>query len=125
MKDILDRIILLAEAQNAEENIILKKYDPDEMGISGDDLEFMEEARPKRNELKNYLKALTQGQLECIAAVMYGGREFLTNDERPTFEKVVNNIKGDLHLDAMISEKEPLPEYLRAGMSIYKSELGL
>ena len=120
MRELIEQIILLAEARNVEEESILLKHDPKGMGIRGDNIEFRKEPRPKDKELENFLAGLTQEQLEYIATVMYGGRDFLTYGERPSFERVLAGIKGDLHLDDMIGEKVPLPEYLQAGMKIYK-----
>lgn len=120
MRSILEKIISLAEARNVEEDELLAKFDPNGLGISNLNSAFMQAPRPQQDELASHLSQLTQDQLEYIATVMYGGRDYLVFGEKPKFDFVLAGIKGDPNLDDLISEKVPLPEYLRAGMKIYK-----
>jgi hypothetical protein len=120
MKHILERIIQLAEARNIEEEVINRKYDPNGLGISITDFAYSNEARPKGKELDDYLASLPKETLEYVAAVMYGGRSFSVYGEEIPLEDLIADMKNDKHLDDMIGEKTPLPEYLRAGMKLYK-----
>ena len=120
MKHILERIIQLAEARNIEEEEISRKYDPNGLGISITNFDYMNEARPKGKELDDYLASLPQETLEYVAAVMYGGRSFFVDGEEIHLEELIADMKGDEHLEDVIGEKTPLPEYLRTGMKLYK-----
>ncbi len=69
---------------------------------------------------KNYLADLSQEQLDYVAAVMYGSRQYITEGEVRPLEELLSDVKVINHLDAQMEEKMPLHEYLTAGMEIYK-----
>jgi hypothetical protein len=120
MKHILEGIIQLAEARNIEEEAITRKYDPDGLGISITNFAYIDEARPKGKELDDYLASLPKETLEYIAAVMYGGRSISVYGEEIPLGDLIVDMKDHKHLDDMIGEKTPLPDYLRAGIKLYK-----
>jgi hypothetical protein len=119
MNQILSDIIQLADARNIEESELKMKYDADGLGTNELGGDYFDEPRPKRKQLEEFLRKLTQEQLERVAAIMYGGRDYLTEGKKTPFKKVFARIKGDEHLDDMILEKKPLSDYLRAGMKLY------
>lgn len=121
MKHILEKIIQLAEASKIEDEEIDRKYDPHEIGTIYPDFERRKVARPKGKELDEYIGSLPQETLEYVAAVMYGGRSFLTEKEEIPLDELVEDMKGDKHIADVILGKSPtLLEYLRIGMELYK-----
>ncbi len=119
----LEKIIKLAEERNTEEERLEEKH---EIGFATNFLdenitEFMKEPRPKKDKLVKYLSTLNEDEMIYVATVMYGGRDYLTYGEKHNFEEMYIYLKGRKKgLVYSVVEKKPLPDYLRAGIKIFK-----
>jgi len=79
-----------------------------------------------RRELSNYLSSLTFDDIKVIQTVMYLGRDQEHNPEDPPskiFQDEFNHLDqsgwGPKHAEeGQISQKTPLPDYIRKGFSI-------
>jgi len=120
----LEKIIKLAEARNSEEERLKKKYKIyyiDFFNPKQNELEWDKAPRPKGAEFKEYLASLNEGDIIYVATVMYGGRDYLTYGEEEDFEGLYNYLKPRVKgLIYSVMEKVPLPDYLRAGIKVFK-----
>ena len=125
--ELLKQIILMAKSRNDENDNLRKKY-----GLS-DYLKFPPDAKeakyynapkPIASELNNFLTNLSQDEIELVAAVMYGGRDYLSHNRTTALHEMLGDFKNDSDLVYSIYEKSPLADYLEAGIKAYSTELG-
>jgi hypothetical protein len=121
---ILEKIIKLAEARNAEAEALEKKHGIHDVGVEILDKNlkaYSREPKPKEKKFTEYLGSLDEDTIVYVASVMYGGRDYLTHQERPKFDDLYNYLtpraKGLIH---SLIEKTPLPDYVRVGIRIFK-----
>lgn len=76
---------------------------------------------PKAEALETYLESLANEDVLLIAAVMYGGRDFLSFGRAQPLDDMIEKFceEGSHSLVASIAEKAPLAEYLAAGIEAY------
>lgn len=115
MKEILEQVIKLARARSAEEDSLRRKD-----GLHILDTEYLVTPRPCEKKLEEYLESLPQETLEFVAAVMYGGRDYLSRNETAPLQDYLEHLNGRDLADTIY---EKTPEYLIAGMKIYEDEI--
>lgn len=123
--ELINKIIEIAEEKDKEDSEIKAKIGLSNHFIMFDDKaeEYLRYKKPRRNELRDFIKKLSQAQLEIIAAVMYGGREYITDRRTPPFQDIISYFKGKHTLAESILGKAPLAKYLRAGIKAYTGKL--
>ncbi len=137
--ELLTKTIELAEKRVGEERELEKKYgihslEEVEKGLrrmilvpsNEREAEYCDAPRPSAAELESFVKSLSDGEIVYVAAVMYGGRDYWSCKEpHQELVDIIHELKSNhpenvRELIHNILEKEPLAEYLKAGINLYK-----
>lgn len=78
--------------------------------------------KPKNDEYEKLLKSLSDDDLAIVEAVMYGGRDAFIKGRAHPLDEMLEQFKHDSRKSRLYSilEKEPLDNYLNAGIQAYK-----
>lgn len=124
-KQLLDKVISLAEESEAEDVELQRKHNV-EHGLKLSDkssYDYFSEARPKADAFENFLADLPGGQVLLVAAVMYAGRDAFPPLWGPPLDLLMESLAGEADLASTIAEKASVGEYLKAGMELYTHTL--